>query len=299
MSAIDGPDWTTWPAPAKLNLFLRILGRRADDYHVLQTVFQLIDWLDEVHLRPRDDGRIVRVAGPAEVPASDDLSVRAAHALAAASGCMLGADIALRKRIPMGGGFGGGSSDAATVLVALNHLWRTGLSLDALAEIGLQLGADVPVFVRGDNAWAEGIGELLRPIALAPTWFVVVDPGVHIATGSLFNDPELTRTAEPATIAQFVAGEIRDNAFEPLLRRRDPAIEQALVALSRVGVARVTGTGAGCFAAYDSRDAASAACRSLPDALQARVVRGLPHSPLHDRLRSVCGSDAPAPPVSR
>lgn len=293
MSASAGSDWTVWPAPAKVNLFLRILGRRADDYHVLQTVFQLIDWLDEVHLRPRNDGRIVRVAGPVEVPVADDLSVRAAHALAETSGCTLGADIALRKRIPMGGGFGGGSSDAATVLVALNYLWHTGLSLDALAEIGLRLGADVPVFVRGDNAWAEGIGELLRPIALAPAWFVIIDPGVHIKTGTLFSDPELTRTAEPATIAQFVAGEIRDNAFEPLLRRRAPAIEQALVALSRVGLPQVTGTGAGCFAAYDSREAAIAASGALPGGLQARVVCSLPHSPLHDRLRVVCKSDAP------
>ncbi|MDP1699251.1 MAG: 4-(cytidine 5'-diphospho)-2-C-methyl-D-erythritol kinase [Xanthomonadaceae bacterium] len=299
MSVMGGPDWTVWPAPAKLNLFLRILGRRADDYHVLQTVFQLIDWLDEVHLRTRDDGQIVRVAGPAAVPAADDLSVRAAHALAEASGCALGVDIALTKRIPMGGGFGGGSSDAATVLVALNHLWRTGLSPDALAEIGLRLGADVPVFVRGDNAWAEGIGELLRPIMLSPAWYVIIDPGVHIATSALFSDPELTRAAEPATIAQFVAGEIRDNAFEPLLRRRDAVIEQALVALSRVGSARVTGTGAGCFAAYDSREAACAACSALPEALQARVVRGLSHSPLHDCLRAVSGNDAPASPVSR
>lgn len=297
MSAVDGAEWTLWPAPAKLNLFLRILGRRADDYHVLQSVFQIIDWHDDVHLRLRTDGRIVRVAGPAQVPAADDLCVRAAHALATASGCTLGADIALSKRIAMGGGFGGGSSDAATVLVALNHLWGSGLSLDALAEIGLQLGADVPLFVRGDNAWAEGIGELLKPIALAPAWYVIIDPGVHIATGALFNDPELTRTAEPATIAQFVAGEIRDNAFEPLLRRRYPAIAQALVALSRVGLARVTGTGAGCFAAFDGREAAHTACCALPEALQARVIRGLPRSPLHDRLRAVSANDAPAPPV--
>jgi len=299
MSAITGADWTLWPAPAKLNLFLRILGRRADDYHVLQSVFQIIDWLDDVRLRPRDDGRIVRVAGPAQVSAEADLCVRAAHALAAASGCTQGVDIALSKRIPMGGGFGGGSSDAATVLVALNHLWHTGLSLDALAEIGLQLGADVPLFVRGDNAWAEGIGELLRPIALAPAWYVVIDPGVHIATGALFNDPELTRTAEPATMAQFVAGEIRDNAFEPLLRRRHPAIAQALAALSQVGLAQVTGTGAGCFAAYPGREVAHTACCALPEALQARVIRGLPRSPLHERLHAMRGNDAPAPPASR
>lgn len=299
MSVVEGPGWSVWPAPAKLNLFLRILGRRADDYHVLQTVFQLIDWLDEVHLRPRNDGQIGRVAGPAAVPAADDLTVRAAHALAAASGRTLGADIALTKRIPMGGGFGGGSSDAATVLVALNHLWRLNLSIDALAEIGVGLGADVPLFVRGDNAWAEGIGELLKPIALAPAWYVVVDPGVQIATGALFRDPELTRTAEPATMARFIAGEIRDNAFEPLLRRREPAIAQALGALSRVGLARITGTGAGCFAAYDSHEAACAACVALPESLQARVVRGLPRSPLHERLRTASEGEVPAPPVSR
>src|SRR5690606_33154188 len=202
---LDESGWSDWPAPAKLNLFLRIPGRRADGYHLLQTVFRLLDWGDTVHLRPREDGRIVRhgesVAGVAE---ADDLMVRAAILLQTASKIDKGADISVEKRIPAGGGFGGGSSDAATVLVALDALWDTRLGLDHLAELGLQLGADVPVFVRGDNAWGEGIGEILNPVRLPPAWYLLVDPGVQVPTAELYRAPELTRDAPPATMSDFV-----------------------------------------------------------------------------------------------
>jgi len=192
MSALDAREgWSNWPAPAKLNLFLHITGRRPDGYHALQTVFRLLDWGDRIRLRVRDDGRIRRegtsVAGVAE---ADDLAVRAALLLQRVANVAQGADIGIEKHVPAGGGFGGGSSDAATVLVALNRLWNAGLDVDALAALGLQLGADVPVFVRGHNAWAEGVGELLTPIALPPAWFVLVHPGVHVPTPALFASPD-------------------------------------------------------------------------------------------------------------
>ena len=183
----------------------------------LQTVFRLLDWGDRIRLRVRDDGRIRRegisVAGVAE---ADDLAVRAAHLLKKSANVAKGADIGIEKVVPAGGGFGGGSSDAATVLVALNRLWNAGLDVDALAALGLQLGADVPVFVRGHNAWADGVGEQLTPIALAPAWYVVADPGVHAPTAGLFADPHLTRDAPVAKIADFASGSLLGNAFEPV-----------------------------------------------------------------------------------
>ncbi|HEY7871106.1 MAG TPA: 4-(cytidine 5'-diphospho)-2-C-methyl-D-erythritol kinase, partial [Rudaea sp.] len=182
--------WTIWPAPAKLNLFLHIVGRRADGYHELQTLFQLLDWGDTIRLRVREDGVVVRVAGLENVVPENDLAVRAASALQSASGSNFGADIAVEKRIPTGGGLGGGSSDAATVLVALNKLWNTQLSGDALAEIGRRLGADVSVFVRGRTAWAEGVGDELTAIELPPRSFVIVDPQVAVPTAALFQAPE-------------------------------------------------------------------------------------------------------------
>lgn len=273
--------WSSWPAPAKLNLFLRIPGRRADGYHLLQTVFRLLDWGDTVHLRPRADGAIVRHGDSAPgVPADSDLMVRAARALQEAAKIAQGADIAVEKRIPAGGGFGGGSSDAATVLVALDTLWRTGLGLDRLAELGLRLGADVPVFVRGENAWAEGIGERLTPVDLPPAWYLVADPGVHVPTAQLFQAPELTRDAPPATMADFVSGAPLGNCFEPVLRRREPAVEAAFAALARVGSPRLTGTGSGCFVEFATRGSAEAALAQLPPGLRAWVAAGAARSPL-------------------
>ena len=281
-----GPGWSEWPAPAKLNLFLRITGRRPDGYHTLQTVFRLLDWGDSVRLRVREDGEIRRigdsVAGVAE---ADDLMVRAAKLLQSASKTALGADIAVEKRIPAGGGFGGGSSDAATVLVALDRLWATQLGVDRLAELGLTLGADVPVFVRGDNAWAEGVGEILTPIDLPPAWYVLADPGVHVPTAALFQAPELTRDSPPATMRDFVSEAVLDNAFEPVLRRRERAVEAAFAALAQIGTPRLTGTGSGCFVEFADRGSAEKALalvhRDAPS-LRAWLAAGVRSSPLRE-----------------
>ena len=277
--------WSEWPAPAKLNLFLQITGRRQDGYHQLQTVFRLLDWGDTLFLRVRGDGEIVRhgasVKGVAE---ADDLAVRAARLLQSEAKTTQGADISVEKRIPAGGGFGGGSSDAATVLIALNHLWGLDLSLDRLAAFGLQLGADVPVFVRGENAWAEGVGEELAPIRLPPAWYLLADPGVHVPTRDLFQTPDLTRNAAPAKIADFVSGNLLGNAFEPVLRRREPAIEAAFATLSRIGTPRLTGSGSGCFVEFSDRASAEAALAGLPEGLRAWIAAGADRSPLHVSL---------------
>lgn len=289
----EQPDagWSRWPAPAKLNLFLRITGRREDGFHLLQTVFRLLDWGDTVHLRLRDDGAIRRVSGLAGVAPEQDLAVRAARSLQAATGCRLGVDIRVDKAIPAGGGFGGGSSDAATVLCALDRLWACGLGEDRLAALGLALGADVPVFVRGHNAWAEGVGEQLLPLDLPPAWYLLVDPGVSVPTAELFQAPDLTRDASPATMPDFVSGARLGNAFEAVLRRRAPAVDAALAALSRVGEAQLTGTGGGCFAAFGSRQEAEAARAALPPGLRSWLARGADRSALHRRLAGAAAGD--------
>jgi len=279
--------WSSWPAPAKLNLCLRIPRRRADGYHELQTVFRLLDWGDTVHLRPRADGRIARVGDSvAGVAEADDLTVRAAKILQAEANVGQGVDIRIEKRIPAGAGFGGGSSDAATVLRALDRLWGLGLGVDRLCALGLRLGADVPVFVRGQNAWAEGVGELLTPLALPPAWYVLVDPGVHVATAALFQAPELTRNAAPATISDFVSGVGLGNAFEPVLRRREPAVEAVFQALARIGTPRLTGSGSGCFVEFATRGSAEAALAALPPGLRAWLAAGASRSPLLDALEA-------------
>lgn len=277
--------WSDWPAPAKLNLFLRILGRRPDGYHRLQTVFQLLDWGDTVRIRIRGDGMIRREGSEGYgVPESEDLVVKAAKILQEAVNCSQGADISVEKRVPLGGGFGGGSSDAATVLVVLNHLWATGLDEDRLATLALRLGADVPVFVRGRSAWAEGIGEQLTPMALPAASYLLVDPGVGVPTAELFQTPDLTRDAAAATIADFVSGSELGNAFEPVLRRRSAAIEAALQALSQLGPAALTGTGGGCFARFGARADAEAARLRLPPGMRSWVADGVDVSPLHRAL---------------
>jgi 4-diphosphocytidyl-2-C-methyl-D-erythritol kinase len=284
-SPVDG--WTRWPAPAKLNLFLRITGRRSDGYHLLQTLFRLLDWGDTVSLRVRDDGAVERLGPSAPgVEEADDLLIRAAKSLRNATNCRKGASISVEKRIPPGGGFGGGSSDAATVLVALNALWSTGLTVDELAELGLELGADVPVFVRGHNAWAEGVGERLEPVEVPPAWYVLADPGVHAPTAALFADPELTRDAAPARMCDFISGRPLGNAFEPVLRRREPAVEAAFAALSRIGSPRLTGSGSGCFVEFATRESAEVALAALPAGLRAWVAAGAPRSPLQDALEA-------------
>lgn len=300
----EGHGWTHWPAPAKLNLFLRITGRRRDGYHHLQTVFRLLDWCDTVHLRVRDDAAIVRTGlrmhGPPSVPEQaiapqDDLTVRAATLLQRASGCGKGVDIVVDKHIPLGGGFGGGSSDAATVLMALNRLWGTGLSHEALATLALRLGADVPVFVLGRSAWAEGVGEVLRPIALPPAWYLIVTPPIHVSTTALFADPDLTRDSPPATMDAFMSGAVSDNAFEPVLRRREPEVDRVFRALQPLGRVQLTGTGSGCFIAFATRQAAEAALAALPHGLAGRLAAGVPCSPLLQALdMAEAGASAPA-----
>lgn len=277
--------WTHWPAPAKLNLFLRITGRRADGYHELQTVFRLLEWGDTLRLRVREDGQIRRHGESAPgVAAADDLTIQAANLLQSAANIGQGADIAIEKRIPAGGGFGGGSSDAATVLVALNALWGAGLDSDELAVLGLKLGADVPVFVHGLNAWAEGVGERLQPIQLPPAWYLLADPGIHAPTAGLFQAPDLTRNAAPATISDFVSGTELGNAFEPVLRAREPAVEAVFEALSQVGRPRLTGSGSGCFVEFARRESAEAALAVLPPGIKAWVAAGAARSPLLDAL---------------
>ena len=280
--------WSAWPAPAKLNLFLHVTGRRADGYHLLQSVFRLLDWGDRIRLRVRDDGDIRRHgASVAGVGEADDLAVRAANALQDAAKIRKGADIVVEKSIPAGAGFGGGSSDAATVLLALNRLWGLDWDSDRLAALGLALGADVPVFVRGHNAWAEGVGERLLPVELPPAWYLLFDPGIHVATRELFQAPELTRDSAPATISDFVSGAVLDNAFEPVLRRREPAVEAAFAMLARVGRPRLTGTGSGCFVEFATRGQAEDAHASLPPGSKAWVAAGAARSPMLDALEAI------------
>lgn len=272
-------SWSEWPAPAKLNLFLHIVGRRTDGYHLLQTAFQLLDWGDTVRLRPRTDGAIVRVAGLTDVAPENDLAVRAAHALRAATGVATGADIAVDKRIPVGGGLGGGSSDAATVLVALNAIWGTGLDLDALAEVGLALGADVPVFVRGHSAWAEGVGEKLTPIELPPRHFVMLDPHVHVPTADLFRAHDLMRDAAPLTISRYMSGVETSNVFAPVVRARFPQVAAASDWLGGYGEARLSGSGGCVFAALDAATA-ERVVRECPPQFTAYRANAVNRSPL-------------------
>lgn len=282
------PGWSYWPAPAKLNLFLQITGRRDDGYHQLQTVFRILEWGDRIGVRLRADGRVCRVGeSVAGVVASEDLVVRAAIALQKATRCAQGVDIRVEKQIPAGGGFGGGSSDAATVLAVLNRLWGTGLDEDALAALGLKLGADVPVFVRGHSAWAEGVGEKLQPMSLPQAWYVLVDPGVHVPTAALFQSQHLTRDAAPVKIADFASGIVLGNAFEPVLRHQEPAIEAVFQALSSIGRARLTGSGSGCFVEFATRAAAEQGLAQLPKELRAWVAAGVDRSPLLDALETM------------
>ena len=249
------------PAPAKLNLFLRIVGRRADGYHELQTVFQFIDLCDDIELTLRRDGVIERQSVLSDVPAAQDLCVRAARALKAATGSRYGADIRVTKRIPMGGGLGGGSSDAASVLLGLNALWSTGLTRDQLAQIGLKLGADVPVFVRGNATWAEGIGERFTLMDIEERPILLALPAVHMPTAEVFNAPELTRDCIPLTMGSFPSSRaqhfvhhlmVAGNVCEAVVRRKSADVAACLDWLGTLGVARMTGTGAACFAVTDA-----------------------------------------------
>ncbi|MBS1199572.1 MAG: 4-diphosphocytidyl-2C-methyl-D-erythritol kinase [Proteobacteria bacterium] len=281
-----------WPAPAKLNLFLHVTGRRPDGYHELQTVFQLLDLCDTLAFEPRPDGVIARVAGPGGLEPERDLVVRAARLLQSRTGTSLGANLWLDKHIPMGGGLGGGSSDAATVLVALNALWGTGLDVAALAALGLELGADVPVFVRGRSAWAEGVGEVLEPVDLPARWFAVVCPAVGVSTAEVFQAPELTRNSPKITIRGFLQAGGR-NDCEPVVTARQPEVRAAIEWLRGRGAARLTGTGACVFAGFSTREEAAAALVGLPRRWAGFVARGLAVSPLVQRLQAGPAADVP------
>ncbi|MFM7708867.1 MAG: 4-(cytidine 5'-diphospho)-2-C-methyl-D-erythritol kinase [Gammaproteobacteria bacterium] len=274
-----------WRAPAKLNLCLYVVGRRADGYHELQTVFQLIDLCDLLAFEVDPEGGITRIddaaAAPgalADIPSDDDLVVRAARALQAASGTPQGVRIRVRKRIPMGGGLGGGSSDAATTLRVLDRMWGTALGSEALAALGLGLGADVPVFVRGRSAVGEGVGECLTPVDLPARWFLVIHPGVAVPTRDVFQAPELRRDSPRLSVPQLLAGP-GHNDCEPVVRARVPEVADALDWLARHAPARLTGTGSCIFAAFDSAAAAERVAGRVPDRWRAWVARGLAASP--------------------
>ncbi|MFC4862456.1 4-(cytidine 5'-diphospho)-2-C-methyl-D-erythritol kinase [Pseudomonas sp. MAHUQ-62] len=274
------------PAPAKLNLMLHILGRRADGYHELQTLFQFLDHGDELGFAPRDDGEIHLRTDVPGVPHDSNLIVRAARKLQAESGSRLGADMWLEKRLPMGGGIGGGSSDAATTLLALDRLWNLGWSEDRLAALGLTLGADVPVFVRGRAAFAEGVGEQLTPVELPEPWFLVAVPQVFVSTAEVFSDPELTRNSPPIKVRSLLEGGGR-NDCQPVVEKRYPDVRNALILLNKFTSARLTGTGACVFGSFPNKGDADKVRRQLPATLPSFVAQGRNISMLHRKLQGL------------
>ena len=280
MSAARGNEpETLWPAPAKLNLFLHVTGRRADGFHELQTIFQLVDLCDSIGITLRDDEKIHRVGGLAGVPEDEDLTVRAARALKLAANADSGATLRVIKRIPTGGGLGGGSSDAATTLLALNRLWSCGLPRAELARIGLALGADVPVFVQGSSAWAEGVGDVLTPTELPPRWFLIIHPRVAVATREVFQAPELTRNSPRLTMRAALDRGGR-NDCEAVVRARFPEVARAFEWLERWAPARLTGTGSCLFASFANSAEAERVAARVPDEWTAFVAQGLNVSPM-------------------
>ena len=275
---------TSWPAPAKLNLFLHVTGRRADGYHELQTLFQLIELCDTVSIEVREDGQIERPVGAAGVAPEADLAVRAAQALKQATGARRGASIRIDKRIPLGAGLGGASSDAATTLLVLNELWNCRLPAPALVRLALPLGADVPVFIEGSSAWAEGIGERLTPVSLPERWYVIIWPNVSISTREVFQSPELTRNSPLITIRAFFESGGR-NDCEPVVRARSTEVAEALDWLARKVPAQLTGTGSCVFGVCTSAEAAERVAAGVPERWTSFVARGLNSSPLHEQLR--------------
>lgn len=268
-----------WPAPAKLNLMLHITGQRADGYHELQTVFQFLNYGDELRFEPRDDAKICRIEGEESVVAEEDLVVRAAIALQKETHCPKGVDITVYKRVPPGGGLGGGSSDAATTLHALNCLWELGLEKQQLSDIGLKLGADVPVFVHGYAAFAEGVGERLEAITLEQPWYLVITPHVHVSTAEIFQDLELTRDCPTIKIRDLPESGW-DNVCLPVVARHYPQVAEALEVLGRYAQARMSGTGASVFAAFSSESEAQAVRLKMPDEWASFIAKGLNESPL-------------------
>lgn len=271
----------TCPAPAKLNLFLHVVGRRDDGYHLLQTLFRFIDFSDTLHFTLRQDGVVRRTGSVEGVAEEQDLCVRAARLLQRETGCALGADIALDKRIPLGGGLGGGSSDAATALLALNKLWNLGLSRERLMQLGLQLGADVPVFIFGENAFAEGVGEQLQAYPLPEAWYVVLFPPVQVPTGLVFARPELTRDTISLKIRDLSTHRLR-NDLQPVVSKLYPEVERHLDWLAHFAPAMMTGSGACVFAGFASAAQAQNVLDKLPADMRGIVARGLPQHPLRD-----------------
>ncbi len=276
-------DTLSLPAPAKLNLMLQITGRRADGYHLLETVFQFIDLCDRLEFELNQDGRLRRRSTNSPVAEGDDILLRTAALLQTRFQIKQGVDIAIDKKIPIGGGLGGGSSNAATCLLALNQLWRLGLTLDQLARIGLEIGADVPVFVAGRAAWATGIGEQLQPLELAQPIYLVIDPKIGVSTAQIFAAQELTRNCDPLTIRAFLRG-AGTNVCEPVVRNRYPQVASALDWLSRFAPARMSGTGACVFAAFDSLEQAEGVKSRVPENWDAFVAAAMNRSPVHQQL---------------
>lgn len=273
------------PAPAKLNLFLHVTGRRADGLHLLQTLFRFIDLSDTLHYELREDGAVCRANAIECVPEEEDLCVRAARLLQKETGCPMGVNIELEKRIPMGGGLGGGSSDAATTLIALNRLWQLDLSRERLMQLGLQLGADVPVFVFGENAFAEGVGEELQAFSLPPAWYVVLFPPVHVPTAKIFSHPQLTRDSVSIIIRALSLQQCR-NDLQAVVCSMYPVVAEYIAELGKYGKALMTGSGACVFAAFDTRQEAEAVLQKLPAGMQGVAVQGLMKHPLQDWVLS-------------
>lgn len=276
---------TVWSAPAKLNLFLHITGRRKDGYHNLQTLFQLIDYGDRIAFDVSNEGVIRRVTDVDGVASDKDLMVQAAQSLRSRCGCQAGVDIHIEKRLPMGGGLGGGSSDAATTLLVLNQLWGCGLSVPELAMLGRQLGADVPVFIQGTSAWAEGIGDELTTMALSSNWYLVIKPPVEVATEGLFTTSELTRDCHPIRIRDFPGLDMK-NVFEPLVREKYPQVDQAMRWLGRFALARLTGTGSCIFAEFSDKEEAAKVLACRPADYQGFTARGVNQSPVLAELQT-------------
>ncbi len=269
------------PAPAKLNLFLHVTGRRPDGMHLLQTLFRFIDLNDTLHFSLREDGEVHRSNAIEGVSEEQDLCVRAAHLLQKETGCTLGVDIELEKRIPMGGGLGGGSSDAATALIALNRLWQLGLSRERLMGLGLQLGADVPVFVFGQNAFAEGVGEKLQAYELPAAWYVVLFPPVHVPTAKIFSHPQLTRDSV-SIIIRALRTQALKNDLQQVVCSMYPVVAEYIDELGKYGKALMTGSGACVFAEFDSKAEAEAVLQKLPQQMRGVAVQGLMKHPLQD-----------------
>lgn len=276
-------DPDSWPAPAKLNLFLHVIGQRPDGYHDIQTLFQILDWGDEIRIKATDGAAVRRTKANYVVPERDDLAVRAALLLQAETGCRQGAEIEVFKRIPLGAGMGGGSSDAATVLLVLNRRWQCNLGADDLAGIAARLGADVPVFVRGRSAMAEGIGDRLQPVELGERHYVLVFPGIEIPTGEIFSDPNLCRTSRPISLEEARANRGR-NDCEAVVRKRYPVMARMLDELGKWGRPRLTGTGSGIFIAMNDQQHAKSAARDMKNLYNVRAVTGVDRSSIHRKL---------------